>query len=151
MSLVGLTIAYDLTKHEPTQDLVQHLLVSMADPHSVIFDSLNPVNCVTWSLETEIQFYAFLPLIALVLFRARPAIRRAVLMAFVLLGCVLAYSVKDSFRLSLTLLGWSQYFMVGILIADLRQGWEGERTHALVGCTWSRGFRTAADSRSPMV
>ena len=76
LSLVGLTIAYYLTKHEPTPGLIQHLLVSMAYPHTLIFNSLNPVNCVTWSLKTEIQFYALLPLIALVLFRATPAIRR---------------------------------------------------------------------------
>jgi peptidoglycan/LPS O-acetylase OafA/YrhL len=123
VSLVVITLAYYLTRHPPRGELVRQFLASTVYLHSTIFGKLFHPNCVTWSLETEIQFYMLLPILALTILKAAPAIRRAALLALLVLGCCVAYAVRDSMRLSVSLMGTSHFFVAGILIADLHGGW----------------------------
>jgi peptidoglycan/LPS O-acetylase OafA/YrhL len=124
VSLVVITLAYYVTAHPRKGDLIGHFLASTVYLHSAIFGRFFHPNTVTWSLETEIQFYMFLPILAVLLFRARPAIRRGGLLSLIVLGSSLSYVVQDSMRLSVSLVGASQFFLAGILIADLHGDWQ---------------------------
>lgn len=89
--------------------------------HGPLFDSANPLNIITWSLEVEIQFYLVMPLLAFV-FRIRGrTLRRAVLVAAILVAASLRI-VGPAQRmpwLSWTLIDYLQYFLAGFLLADI--------------------------------
>jgi peptidoglycan/LPS O-acetylase OafA/YrhL len=119
VSLVGLMCAFYITKYPRPEGLLRHFLASAAYLHSTVFASFNPANCVTWSLEVEIQFYALLPVLAYFVFPATRWVRRGILSGLVLGACIVSYEVREFPRLNLSLLGCSAYFFMGILLADL--------------------------------
>lgn len=103
-----------------------HLLAGLFYLHSAIFGSLNPVNTVTWSLEVEVQFYCLVPILTM-LYRIRPAwFRRALFIAFVpLAGLTQLHIFSPRFALSLGY--FIQFFVTGMLLADLyvSKDWRG--------------------------
>lgn len=48
---------------EPLQQMLPHLGAGLLYAHVLIFGVPNPINPVTWSLETEAQFYIIVPLL----------------------------------------------------------------------------------------
>lgn len=73
------------------------------------------LNGVTWSLEIEVQFYLLSPLFAQIFRVPRPWRRPLLVLAVVLASFVAAYSPWGH----LTLLGFAQFFLMGLLLADL--------------------------------
>jgi peptidoglycan/LPS O-acetylase OafA/YrhL len=101
-------------------DLYRHLAASLLYQHDVIYGTMSPVIGVAWSLEIEVQFYLLVPVLTL-LFAVQSAKRRRVWM----IGLILAILALQPLllpghpRLSLSILAYLQFFLVGFLLADV--------------------------------
>jgi peptidoglycan/LPS O-acetylase OafA/YrhL len=73
------------------------------------------LNGVAWSLEIEVQFYIMAPLICYI-FILNKVLRRVLLLSIIILMPVVQFFYPFHFR---TIYDFIQYFLVGILIADL--------------------------------
>jgi peptidoglycan/LPS O-acetylase OafA/YrhL len=98
-------------------DLYRHWGASLIYQHNLIYGAMMGV---TWSLEIEVQFYVLVPLLTQ-LFKVQSTwIRRGQMLAI-----VIALLVAQQFylpghpRLSLSLLAYLQYFLIGFLLADV--------------------------------
>lgn len=96
--------------------LLPHLIASAAYLHYAVFRTPSTVNSVAWSLEVEVQFYLIAPLLAMVFALRRALPRRAIL----LFAMAASAWLQIAFRLSqFTLAGDLEYFLAGLLLADL--------------------------------
>lgn len=66
IALTGLFIVHILVLNESFEDLFPNFVASIFYVHEIIFNEYSLINPVTWSLETEVQFYILIPLIALI-------------------------------------------------------------------------------------
>jgi peptidoglycan/LPS O-acetylase OafA/YrhL len=81
---------------------------------------MSTINVVAWSLEIEIQFYILAPLFAGVFFIRSARCRRTLILACMAAAAFaqLRWIVPDS-RADLSLLGFVQFFLAGILLTDI--------------------------------
>lgn len=103
-------------------NLTRHLLASIAYLHGFVFGYPSPINPVTWSLETEAQFYVVVPFIFLFfsLFKKRriPLIFLLSLFVLSLWGKKFLYDMSwDHLRYSI--LQYGSHFLTGILFCYL--------------------------------
>lgn len=99
-----------------------HFLASLFYLHGAIYGQGSWINGVAWTLEIEVQFYLVLPLLAQVFRIHRTGPRRGLLLAIILASAVFAQLVLQPNthpHLSLSLLLQLQFFVAGILLADL--------------------------------
>ncbi|HEX5179673.1 MAG TPA: acyltransferase [Gemmatimonadaceae bacterium] len=96
-----------------------HLLASLVYLHNLMYGVPSVVNVVAWSLEVEVQFYLLAPLLACV-FAIRLKLGRRLVVFAGVAGAILLqrYEIQVDSRLSLTLLNYLQYFLLGFLLAD---------------------------------
>jgi peptidoglycan/LPS O-acetylase OafA/YrhL len=105
--------------------LFPHYLASIFNVHNLVYGQASFVNFVTWSLEVEVQFYLVAPLLAWVYRNPNSSGRRLLLAALVAAGSIGdVFIPPTAWRLTLSFAGLSQYFLAGMLVADLRA--EGE-------------------------
>ena len=102
------------------KDLAPHLAAGLSYSHSLVYGTHNVLNLVTWSLEVEIQFYLLVPLLAKLFTLSGKGRRRGVLIFI----CLLLTTSQSLFfpaegRLSLSILNFLQYFLIGFLLADV--------------------------------
>jgi peptidoglycan/LPS O-acetylase OafA/YrhL len=105
---------------ETTQALYRHLAASLLYSHNLIYGTHSPVIGVAWSLEIEVQFYLLVPALTLFFAIRNHQLRRFTLVASALL--VLAAQklfLGGSPRLSLSILAYLQFFLIGFLLADM--------------------------------
>jgi len=99
-----------------------HLLASLVYLHAQIYQTASWINGVAWTLEIEVQFYLVLPLIA-ELFRIRNAtLRRSILFCLVLSAALISQFIvlpSGNQRLLMSLAVQLQFFLAGVLLADL--------------------------------
>jgi peptidoglycan/LPS O-acetylase OafA/YrhL len=96
-----------------------HAVASLFYLHGFIYAAGSPVNPVIWSLEVEIQFYILAPLV-MQLFRIPGLWMRRVLMVAGILAIGLAQApVQSNVRLQLSIFFYLQYFLAGLLLADI--------------------------------
>jgi peptidoglycan/LPS O-acetylase OafA/YrhL len=100
--------------------LLPHLATGLFYSHSLVYAKPNILNLVTWSLEVEIQFYLLVPLLAK-LFTIRGKTRRRGLLLLLCLCLVIseALFITTAGRLSLSILNFLEYFLIGFLLADV--------------------------------
>ncbi len=148
-SLIFCTFAKLVYWHHLGPGYWAHFLASLLYQHNLIYGQLSTVNLVAWSLEVEIQFYMLAPLIVQV-YRVRPAmLRRAILLAGILgisWAQVPFQSLYTVNRFELSILFYVQYFLMGLLIADIfvldldkmksRWAWDAAGILALVAIFW---------------
>lgn len=117
LSTVLFFVADVLTKKYSFGDGLPHLWATLTYTHELFYGRGSTINNATWTLEVEVQFYLLMPLIAGVLW-LKPLVRRSLLVAaivfFSLNGDWLPLEHKR------TILRFAQYFLAGILLADLR-------------------------------
>jgi peptidoglycan/LPS O-acetylase OafA/YrhL len=103
------------------QELFPHLLASLTYTHNIFFDSMSWITPVAWSLEVEVQFYLLAPFLAFVFKIKKCSFRLLILIFLILLAACLQETnlFQNSFALSMSLLGWFQYFFVGFILADI--------------------------------
>ncbi len=100
--------------------LLPHLAAGLTYSHSLVYGTHNLLNLVTWSLEVEIQFYLLVPALSL-LFNIRRKVYRRAWLVFICVGagaCQALFFPAGS-RLSLSILNFLQYFLMGFLLADV--------------------------------
>jgi peptidoglycan/LPS O-acetylase OafA/YrhL len=138
--ILGMEVAYT---HGWTMELMRHAAASAVYLHNPIYRQLSWVNPVTWSLEVEVQFYILAPL-AMQVFRIPNRSVRRGLLAVAIVGIGLAQMpYLDVPWVSLSIVKWVQYFLAGLLIADIfvldlegmrsRWTWDVAGVLALVG------------------
>ena len=109
-----------LFKHVPVTQLFAHLLASSMYLHGLIFGQVSNINGVAWSLEVEVQFYILAPWVCHGLWSlSRPARRTLLGVAILGIGFWQVGFPATEGRLALSLLPFTQYFLTGILVADL--------------------------------
>jgi peptidoglycan/LPS O-acetylase OafA/YrhL len=97
-----------------------HLVASVFYVHGITYGSWPLIHQPSWSLEIEVQFYLLLPLVAIALYRTRTAMRRVCIGILIIAGSMLAHMIPQAdTRLHLSLLCFAQFFLTGLLLADL--------------------------------
>jgi peptidoglycan/LPS O-acetylase OafA/YrhL len=71
ITLVGFYFIHIWLFGEDPLEWLGHLLAGLLYSHVFIFGTMNPINPVTWSLETEAQFYLLVPIIIGLMFLIR--------------------------------------------------------------------------------
>ena len=96
-------------------DLARSTVASLFYCHDLAFGQYSPLLGVAWSLEVEVQFYLVMPLIALVygLGSGKSALALAMAMTAFALAPNRLLTDKRS------MLDFSEYFLAGLLVADL--------------------------------
>ena len=108
-----------------------HLLASLVYVHNLVYGVPSAVNVVAWSLEVEVQFYLLAPPLACVFAIRRKSGRRLAILAGIVSAILIQrYTIAVDSRLSLTLLNYYQYFLLGFLVADFYLSeWSTPSTH----------------------
>ena len=112
--------------------LLVHLLASIFYLHNLTYGVASQIEAVSWTLEIEVQFYALAPLLALLYKIPAAWLRRTILLAAIASATPLQRAFLPGWSgpgnigaWYLSILGFVQFFLVGLLIADLYvQGWE---------------------------
>jgi len=106
----------------PFRDNVPHLLATLTYSHFLIYGVWSPINPVTWSLETEFQFYLVAPLLAWLYFQKSGNYAVAAAIVSILLLYFLDVLFNDqiaALHLSHSIVIYGGYFLSGILLAYL--------------------------------
>jgi len=99
---------------------LSHLLVGLLYSHVIVYGEANPINPVTWSLETEAQFYIVVPLLFRWLFKpSRSRSRIFILLFLVGLSILFRQHVvnNDWYHLQNTVLAYLSNFLMGTVMA----------------------------------
>jgi peptidoglycan/LPS O-acetylase OafA/YrhL len=119
LSVLLFLILFAVYTHQVTADLLRHAAVTAVYLHGIVYGTLTPINPISWSLEVEIQFYIAAPLF-MQLYRVRGALARRVLMAAIIAGISFGQLFLDANeRASHSILYYAQFFLMGLLLADL--------------------------------
>lgn len=116
LNLAVVAVGIAIADHVSWRVLLPHLAASTAYLHYAIYREPSTINSVAWSLEVEVQFYLLAPLLCLVFALRHAALRRAVLIAAIVASALLQIATGLSM---FTLAGELQYFLAGLLLADL--------------------------------
>jgi peptidoglycan/LPS O-acetylase OafA/YrhL len=120
VAMLGLSVALIVRHRYSLDQVLRHLGPSLLYIHNLIYGQGSLINTVAWSLEIEVQFYCLAPLLALLFVIRRAWLRRSVISGLLLL-CAFVVAPTVNGRLSLSLIAFLQYFLVGFLAADLYQ------------------------------
>jgi peptidoglycan/LPS O-acetylase OafA/YrhL len=99
-----------------------HYLASIVYLHALIYGIPSWLGGIAWTLEIEIQFYLFMPILAQVFRVRQPVLRRSLLGAFTVgAGYYTQFVVPHLHnpRWQYTLLGNFGFFLAGVLLADI--------------------------------
>lgn len=99
------------------------LLLRLGYIHNVTQGVRASLNGVTWTLEIEVQFYLLMPMLAQV-FRVEKNLRRTLLVVCICGAPWLARILPGS---QMTLLGYAEFFLTGLLLSDLHSTHTGVR------------------------
>ena len=120
VSILAFTLMVFVFTHGHLQaDYWRHALASLFYLHSLVYHSMSPVNPVTWSLEVEIQFYLFAPLVMQLFRIPGKTFRRVALAVLVLLLGLAQRQWLHSDTKELFLPMHLQYFIAGLFVADI--------------------------------
>lgn len=115
--LIVMTLLFALSALAGAWVGLGHLAASLAYMHGTYYGTHSPVNSVAWTLEIEIQFYVFVPVLALLFCTGRRTIRRSRILLIAsfatacnVLGVVTSFAFLGSFI---------QFFLLGWLLADI--------------------------------
>lgn len=103
-------------------ELFPHYLASLVYVHTIIYDAYSTILPVTWSLETEVQFYLLIPFLASWILASGDKLRAIFIGSLLLICSVLFRSfmlTKGIYGLLASLPAFLSYFLVGIFFAYL--------------------------------
>jgi peptidoglycan/LPS O-acetylase OafA/YrhL len=100
--------------------LAPHLGASLLYVHSLWFGHQSVINPVAWTLEIEVQFYCLVPVLASIFLVRSKLARRTVLVGVILLAGIAQIFYWDGpERIKLTICYAIQFFLTGLLLADV--------------------------------
>lgn len=119
LNLVVTAIGIIVIQHENWRRVVPHLLASMTYIHNLVYRTPSAITPAAWSLEVEVQFYILAPLLTLFFVITNANLRRLLIASLIVAIAALQISVGSYWLGSLTLPGQLQYFLAGLLFADI--------------------------------
>lgn len=100
-------------------DSLKHLFYTLTYSHYFVFKHWSPINPVTWSLETEIQFYIIAPIIFYTIFKPRKTYVKLFVFFTLLVmgfwGYFQFHETLDNIHLGKSLLKYINFFLVGMM------------------------------------
>lgn len=100
--------------------LLPHLGASMLYLHNLLYGGQSTINAVAWTLEVEVQFYCLMPVFALFFGVRSMAARRTALVLLILSAGIIQVVFWDAPpRVRTSILYAVQFFLTGLLLADL--------------------------------
>ena len=118
LTLTGLFLLLLVLQVQPFDELFPHFMASAFYVHNIVYGTWSTLNPVAWSLEIEIQFYLLMPFLGQV-FLLKTNYRRFLLLTLIGLAPLVHELPLDQWHLRVSILGYYQYFLAGILAADL--------------------------------
>ncbi len=121
ISLVLLLIAQILYFHTSFQELQSHFIASLFYVHFIVFGTWSTINPVTWSLETEVQFYIIAPLLFLIFKHANFIVRHLYFVGLIVASILSTFFFKAwliEHHLHKSLIVYLPYFILGALFAE---------------------------------
>ena len=113
-------IVHLVISNEAFVNVLSHYMASAFYMHNIIYDAWSTINPVAWSLEIEIQFYLLVPLLVQVFRIKNVAIRRGIIIFSIVIFVFLQETIDlRYYNLNLSIVNYAQYFMCGLLVADL--------------------------------
>jgi peptidoglycan/LPS O-acetylase OafA/YrhL len=109
-------------KHMALAAGLTHLGVSLFYADWLVYGNMPAIHPPSWSLAVEVQFYLLAPILAWLLFRRLHVVRWAITLIVVCVAATAsAHAPGEALHgmLHLSLLLFFQYFLVGLLMADL--------------------------------
>jgi peptidoglycan/LPS O-acetylase OafA/YrhL len=122
LSLIAFFFVHLLILHADFYDLLKSFFAGLFYAHFFIFGYPNPINPVTWSLETEAQFYIIIPFFLYCIFYFKNKWTRLLLFILIFLMSIFSKNwimKSDLFNIKASLAVFLINFMVGIVVAYL--------------------------------
>lgn len=94
---------------------IQHYFASFFYVHNAIYQKWSTINPVAWSLEIEVQFYLMVPFLCMLFMKATKKWRLPILIVVLISSTWLSLQYLPFG----TLAGFFQYFMAGVICAEL--------------------------------
>jgi peptidoglycan/LPS O-acetylase OafA/YrhL len=88
INLVTFYLVHVILLNANSYQYLKHLGTGLIYGHVFIYGEANPINPVSWSLETEAQFYIIMPFIMWLIFRFKPRLISLVLFLIAIAGSV---------------------------------------------------------------
>ncbi len=109
-----------VTENANPRVLLPHLGASVLYLHNLLYGGQSTINAVAWTLEVEVQFYCLMPVFALLFSIQGKAARRTALCVAILAAGVIQVGLWDAPpRAKMSILYAVQFFLTGLLLADL--------------------------------
>jgi peptidoglycan/LPS O-acetylase OafA/YrhL len=117
ISLILFFILYVYFKSD--EHAFEHLFYSLTYSHYIVYNTWSPINPITWSLETEIQFYVIAPIIFYLLFKPQKTTHKLLVFFLLLIGAFLFFSffseTLKTLHLNKSLLRYFNFFLIGAI------------------------------------
>jgi len=100
---------------------IPHLMATLTYTHEFIYGAWSTINPVTWSLEAEVQFYIFAPLLASLFLIRKKLQRRLIITGIIIVWTTIrayTYNVFNTYHLGNSALYYICLFLTGFLFAD---------------------------------
>lgn len=119
ITLIFFTFVHHFIFHKSWTELNPHFWAGILYSHVAVFGAPSPINPVTWSLETEAQFYLLVPALFAIVFMIRnQLLRMSVLFILFLTSIgVKAITFNAYPHVSSSILAYFSHFLVGIIVA----------------------------------
>src|SRR5579859_2549282 len=132
LALLGRAVLLLVLGIYQTRFVLVHLIASLFYVHNILFGITSRIEAVSWTLEIEAQFYCLAPVLTLIYKIPRSWIRRSLLICAIAGATPLQRAFLPGWSgdqnvgaFNLSILAVIQFFLVGLLIADLYvDGWD---------------------------
>ncbi len=120
ISLLVFYLVHVIILHKEWFSYLKHLAAGLIYGHVFIYGEANPINPVSWSLETEAQFYLIVPLLFTLIFRWDRNWMRVIVFASLIGISILAkHELIWNAHWNRSILSYFVNFSVGIIVAWL--------------------------------
>jgi peptidoglycan/LPS O-acetylase OafA/YrhL len=120
ISLFLFSIVHIVVFHEKIANVLMHFSVGLFYSHGLVFGEPNFINPVTWSLETEAQFYILVPLMFFFFKMVkRDALKIALLLTIFIGSMIFKNSTSENGYLNSSVFAYFLNFAVGIFFAGI--------------------------------